>query len=104
MAWLYLIAAGIMEIVGVIGIKKTAEKNNFLNNAILIAGFLISFSLLMQAIQTIPLSTAYAVWTGVGTVGAAVVGMLFFKESKSLLRIICIFGVIACVIALKLAE
>ncbi|NOU88366.1 QacE family quaternary ammonium compound efflux SMR transporter [Paenibacillus sp. LMG 31460] len=104
MAWSYLIGAGLLEIVGVIGIKRVAEKNNFINNVILIGGFIISFSLLMKAIETIPLSTAYAVWTGIGTVGAAVVGMILFKESKSPLRMFCILGVIACVVGLKLTE
>ncbi|OUS67782.1 QacE family quaternary ammonium compound efflux SMR transporter [Paenibacillus sp. MY03] len=101
-AWWLLIGAGMMEIVGVIGIKRVAENNNWTNNLILIGGFIISFQLLLGALETIPLSTAYAVWTGIGTVGAAVVGMTFFKESKSLLRIVCIAGVIGCVIGLKL--
>ncbi|AEG60295.1 DMT family transporter [Desulforamulus ruminis] len=100
-AWITLIMAGLLEVVGVIGIKRVAEKNNVLNNVIMIAGFIISFQLLVQAMAYITLSTAYAVWTGIGTVGAAVVGMLFFGESKNVLRLVCIFGVIACVIALK---
>lgn len=104
MEWLFLILAGFMEVVGVIGIKKTAEKNSFINNVILIGGFVISFQLLMRAMETISLSTAYAVWTGIGTVGAAVVGMIFFKESKSLLRIACILGIIFSVVGLKLVS
>lgn len=104
MEWLLLILAGLMEVVGVVGIKKTAEKNNFINNVILIGGFVISFQLLMRAMETISLSTAYAVWTGIGTVGAAVVGMIFFKESKSWLRIACILGIIFSVVGLKLVS
>lgn len=104
MAWMLLIIAGLLEVVGVIGIKRVAVKNNWTNNLILIAGFVISFQLLIRALETIPLSTAYAVWTGIGTVGAAVVGMFFFKESKSPLRIICIVGIIGCVVGLKAME
>ncbi|MBP1995539.1 DMT family transporter [Paenibacillus eucommiae] len=103
-AWGMLIAAGLLEIVGVIGIKRVAEKNNWTNNIILIGGFICSFQLLLGALETISLSTGYAVWTGIGTVGAAVVGMLFFKESKSLMRMVCILGVIFCVVGLKLLE
>lgn len=104
MDWLLLILAGLFEVIGVIGIKKTAEKSNLLNNIILIAGFVISFQLLISAMDTIPLSTAYAVWTGIGTVGAAVVGMIFFKESKSWIRIVCILGVIFSVFGLKMVN
>lgn len=104
MDWLLLILAGLFEVIGVIGIKKTAEKSNLLNNIILIAGFVISFQLLISAMDTIPLSTAYAVWTGIGTVGAAVVGMIFFKESKSWIRIVCILGVIFSVVGLKMVN
>ncbi|MFC5701460.1 DMT family transporter [Cohnella faecalis] len=104
MAWVYLIIAGMLEVVGVIGIKRTAVKNNWTNNLLLIGGFVISFQFLLQALDEIALSTAYAVWTGIGSVGAAVVGMLFFKESKSRLRMLCIAGVIGCVVGLKLIE
>ncbi|MFD0715747.1 DMT family transporter [Paenibacillus sp. GCM10027626] len=102
MDWLLLIMAGLLEIVGVIGLKRVAQNNNWTNNLILIGGFVVSFQLLVRAMETIPLATAYAVWTGVGTVGAAVVGMIFFKESKSWLRLGCIVGVIFSVAGLKL--
>ncbi|MDF2671110.1 MAG: multidrug resistance protein [Paenibacillus sp.] len=104
MAWMLLIIAGLFEVVGVIGIKRVAVKNNWTNNLILIGGFVISFQLLVTAMEDISLSTAYAVWTGIGTVGAAIVGMLFFKESKSPMRLLCIAGVVGCVIGLKLIE
>ncbi|MEH7250169.1 multidrug efflux SMR transporter [Neobacillus niacini] len=104
MDWLLLIFGGVFEVVGVIGLKRTAEKNNWINYLILIGGFVISFQLLVRAMETIPLSTAYAVWTGIGTVGAAVVGMVFFKESKSWLRVACILGIIFSVVGLKLVH
>jgi len=104
MDWLMLIFGGLFEVVGVIGLKRTAEKNSVLNYFILIGGFIMSFQLLIHAMETIPLSTAYAVWTGIGTVGAAIVGIIFFKESKSLLRMACILGVILSVIGLKIVH
>jgi paired small multidrug resistance pump len=104
MDWLMLIFGGLFEVVGVIGLKRTADKGNIVNYFILIGGFIMSFQLLIRAMETIPLSTAYAVWTGIGTVGAAVVGMVFFKESKSWLRIACILGIIFSVVGLKLVH
>ncbi|SEN13892.1 DMT family transporter [Lihuaxuella thermophila] len=104
MEWWLLILAGLLEVVGVIGIKRVAENDNWTNNILMIVAFVISFQLLMAAMKTISLSTAYAVWTGIGTVGGAIVGMIFFKESKHPLRILCIAGIIGCVIALKFVE
>ncbi|NEZ42390.1 DMT family transporter [Paenibacillus alvei] len=104
MAWITLIAAGLLEVIGVIGIKRVAEKNNWPNNIMMIAAFFLSFKLLIGAMQTIPLSTAYAVWTGVGTVGSALVGMLIYQESKRPFRLLCIVGIIGCVVGLKLLD
>lgn len=104
MDWLMLIAAGLFEVVGVIGIKRVSVKNNWMNNIIMIGGFVMSFQLLVRAMETISLSTAYAVWTGIGTVGGAVVGMMIFKESKNPLRILCILGIVVCVAALRFVE
>lgn len=101
MAWGYLIIAGLFEIIGVIGVKKVSEKNDFKNNAILIGGFIISFTFLSYAMEDIPLSTAYAVWTGIGTLGSTIVGILFYKEPKNALRIFCILGIIFTIIGLK---
>jgi len=103
-AWTLLIIAGLFEVIGVIGIKRTAEKNNVINNILLYGGFIISFQILLQVMKWIPLATAYAVWTGIGTVGATIVGMLFFRESRSPFRILCILGVIGAVILLKFLE
>src|SRR5690606_19602336 len=104
MSWWLLILAGLFEVVGVIGIKRVSVENNWTNNLILIGGFLVSFRLLLQAMETISLSTAYAVWTGIGTVGGAGVGMIFFKESKKPLRLLRILGIVVCVAALSVVE
>lgn len=104
MAWGCLIIAGLFEIIGVIGVKKVSEKNNFKNNAILIGGFIVSFTFLSYAMEDIPLSTAYAVWTGIGTLGSTIIGILFYKEPKNALRIFCILGIIFTVIGLKVVS
>ncbi|WP_238174839.1 DMT family transporter, partial [Bacillus thuringiensis] len=74
------------------------------NNIILIGGFIISFQFLTMALQEIQLSIAYAVWTGIGTLGAAVVGILFFQEPKNAFRIICIVGIMGTIIGLKVVS
>lgn len=104
MSWIYLILAGLIEIVGVVGLKRVSEKGSWLSYVILIGGFIISLSLLRMSLEQIPLSVAYAVWTGIGTVGATVIGILFYKESKSPLRIVCIFGIIVSIIGLRIVE
>lgn len=102
MSWFYLILAGLIEIIGVVGLKKAAEKDSWLTYIILIFSFIISLVLLRLALEQIPLSVAYAIWTGIGTVGATVIGIIFYKESKHILRIICIFGIIITIIGLRL--
>ncbi|WP_220702356.1 SMR family transporter [Bacillus sp. PK3_68] len=91
-------------LVFIIGLKITSEgeKDNLFNNLILIGGFIISFSLLSSAMKTIDLSVAYSVWTGIGTVGAATVGVILYKERMNLYRVSCVFGIIACVLAWRL--
>lgn len=104
MSWVLLIFAGIFEVVGVSGIQmitKGEKKKGFI---ILIVGFIISFTLLGIAMEAIPLGVAYAVWTGIGTVGSAVVGMLYYNESKDRLRIFFIGLVVVAVIGLRIVS
>lgn len=104
MSWVLLILAGIFEVVGVSGIQmitKGEKKKGFL---VLIIGFIISFSFLAIAMEAIPLGVAYAVWTGIGTVGSAVVGMVYYNESKDLMRIFFIGLVVVAVIGLRIVS
>lgn len=102
MNWLTLLLAGVFEVVGVIGLKRTATKGTWYNCAMFLGGLLISLFLLMSAMETIPLATAYAIWTGIGTVGAVIVGIVFFHESRHPLKLFCIAGVILSIIGLRL--
>ncbi len=104
MDWAMLVAAGVFEIFGVIGIKRVAERNNLWNNVILVGAFIVSLALLSAAMETISLSTAYAVWTGIGTAGSTLVGIVFYREPKHTLRLLCIAGIVACVIGLRALE
>lgn len=104
MAWGYIVIAGLFEVIGVIGVKKVSEKSNLVNNAVLIGGFIASFSFLSMALNHIPLSVAYAVWTGIGTLGSAIIGMIFFKEPRNAFRVFCIIGIIFTIIGLKVVS
>ncbi|MGG1662421.1 DMT family transporter [Brevibacillus sp. NRS-1366] len=102
MTWVSLLFAGLFEVVGVIGITQVNRRPSAASLLILIGGFTLSFVLLSFAMTEIAMGTAYAVWTGIGTVGSALVGMLFYGEPKDKLRILCIALVIGSVAGLKL--
>ncbi|WP_099159971.1 DMT family transporter [Virgibacillus ndiopensis] len=102
MAWIYLIIAGVGEVVGVLGINQVNQKKNTSSFLVLFGGFLLSFVFLSIAMETIPMSTAYAVWTGIGTVGSALVGMFVFGESKNWRRILFISMILLSAVGLKL--
>ncbi|GKU79222.1 multidrug efflux SMR transporter [Paenibacillus sp. L3-i20] len=104
MSWLFIVLAGLFEVVGVAGIAKMNKKLSFKNVAMMACGFLISFLFLTLAMEGMAMGTAYAVWTGIGTVGSALVGILFFRESRSMLRIFFILLVLFAVVGLKLIE
>lgn len=102
MAWVSLIIAGMFEIVGVLGMNRIKRDNNAKAYLIFCIGILASFLCLSFAMRSLPMGTAYAIWTGIGTAGGALVGMLFFGESKEWRRILFIGMVLAAAVGLKL--
>jgi paired small multidrug resistance pump len=102
MAWLYLILAGTFEMLGVTSINKFNEKKNVWTVFYLISSFFLSFLFLSFAMETISMGTAYAVWTGIGAVGGAIIGIIYYGESKDWKRIVFIFIIITAVIGLKM--
>lgn len=101
---MFVILAGLFEVVGVAGMARFNNKASVLNFLMLGGGFLTSFLLLSLSMEQLPMGTAYAVWTGIGTVGSALVGILFFRESRSVLRLFFITLVLVAVVGLKLVE
>lgn len=101
MSWFFLILAGLMEVVGVIAMKKfvSTDKKIFLLSIAFC--FILSLGFLSQAMQGISMGTAYAIWTGIGAAGGVLVGIFFFKESKSFLKLVFLFLIVASSIALK---
>ena len=102
MAWFYLAMAGVLEIVWAIGLKYSDGFSKPLPGALTLTSMGVSVWLLAIAMKTIPVGTAYAVWTGIGAVGVAVLGMILFGESREILRVACLFLIIAGIIGLKL--
>jgi paired small multidrug resistance pump len=102
MGWFFLIFAGMFEVVGVVGMNQINKARNIRAFAIFIVGIVMSFTFLSQAMASLPMGTAYAVWTGIGTVGGAIVGMLFYGESKDWKRIVFIAMVLSAAVGLKL--
>ena len=102
MDWLSLVLAGCFEIVGVSGINKVNRSKNVASYSTLIIGFVLSFFCLSYAMKTISMGTAYAVWTGIGTVGSALLGMIVYGESKEWKRILFISMVLCAAVGLKL--
>ncbi|MDF2946496.1 MAG: rane transporter of cations and cationic drug [Bacillales bacterium] len=102
MGWVYLILAGVFEVVGVTGMNKVAKDKNLQSYMVLVLGFVFSFSFLSLAMKTLPMGVSYAVWTGIGTVGATIVGMVFYGDAKDWKRILCIAMILVAVIGLKI--
>jgi quaternary ammonium compound-resistance protein SugE len=104
MAWLLLIAAGFVEIIFALSLKYNAGFTKLVPSIVTVISALSSFGLLMLAIRTLPLGTAYAVWTGMGAVGVAIMGVILFKEPMDWLRLFSMSLVIIGIIGLKLTD
>src|SRR4051794_19175685 len=103
MAWLLLFIAGLMEVGWAIGLKYAEGFTRVVPSVLTLAGMLGSIVLLGLALKTLPVGTGYAVWTGIGTVGTAILGIALFGDPAGLARIACIGLIVAGIIGLKLA-
>ncbi|APB75959.1 quaternary ammonium compound-resistance protein SugE [Paenibacillus polymyxa] len=104
MNWVFLILAGVFEMMGVLMINKLHKDRNFLSDFYLLAGFGLSFLFLSLAMETLPMGTAYAVWTGIGASGGAILGMIFYSEPRNTARILFIAMVLGSAVGLKLVS
>ena len=101
MAWIWLTAAGLLEIVWAVGLKYTEGFTRLGPSALTLGAMAASMYCLAVAVRTIPIGTGYAVWTGIGAVGVAILGMVLFGESRAMLRIACILLIVAGIAGLK---
>jgi quaternary ammonium compound-resistance protein SugE len=102
MAWTILFAAGLLEVTWAIGLKYTEGFSRLLPSILTLASMAGSVILLGMALRTLPIGTAYAVWTGIGAVGTALLGIVLFGEPATALRLACIGLIVAGIIGLKL--
>ena len=107
MAWIFLVLAGLFEVLFVFSMGKAREtigRQSFLWYALFAIALSLSMWLMMKATKSLPLGTAYAVWTGIGAAGSVVMGMIFFKEPVTLWRVVYLFTLISSIIGLKLTN
>lgn len=102
MAWIYLTVAGLFEIAWAIGLKYTDGFTRLLPSLWTLASMILSIVLLGLALRTLPVGTAYAVWTGIGAVGTAILGIALFGEPATVARLACIGLIVAGILGLKL--
>lgn len=103
MAWIVLFLAGLFEVGWAVGLKYTDGFTRLWPTVATVAAMALSLGLLGLALKTLPLGTAYAVWTGVGTIGTALLGILLFEESTDAIRLAGIAMIVGGIAALKLA-
>lgn len=104
MAWVYLVVAGLLEVVWAVGLKYSEGFSKLMPSVITVAGMIASFWLLALALRALPLGTAYAIWTGIGTIGTVIFGILVFREPVEIVRLTCIALIVAGVVGLRVVS
>ncbi len=104
MAWIILFIAGLLEVTWAVGLKFTQGWTKLWPSVITVIAMSLSVYLLSLAVKNLPVGTAYAVWTGIGAVGAAVIGMLFLGEPRSAARLVCLALIVAGIVGLRLVS
>lgn len=104
MAWIMLVAAGIFEIVWAFAMKQSNGFTKPIPSMITVLGMVISFALLAASMRTLPLGTAYIIWTGIGAIGAFVIGIALIGEQLSLIRICAALLIAAGLVLMKLSS
>ena len=101
MAWIYLLVAALFEICWAIGLKYTQGFTKLWPSVLTIAAMVVSLFFLALAVRTIPVGTGYAIWTGIGAVGTATLGIILFAEPVTAWRIVCLLLIVGGVVGLK---
>jgi len=104
MTWLYLFVAGLFEVGWAIGLKYTEGFSRLFPSVLTVASMALSMLLLGLALRDLPVGTAYAIWTGIGAVGTAALGIYLFSEPATVLRLTCIGLIVAGIVGLKFAS
>ena len=104
MSWMYLVLAGIIEMIGVTMINSLHRNRNWQSLLLMLVGFGFSFLFLALAMGKLPMGTAYAIWTGIGASGGAILGMVLYGEPKDLKRLLFIAMVLGAAVGLKIVS
>ncbi|RAL22061.1 quaternary ammonium compound efflux SMR transporter SugE [Thermoflavimicrobium daqui] len=104
MSWIFLVIAGLFETAWAIGLKYTEGFSRLVPSIFTVVCMVISFGLLSYSLKTLPIGTAYAIWTGIGAVGTVLFGMIFLKEPTNVMRILFILLIVAGILGLKFTE
>jgi quaternary ammonium compound-resistance protein SugE len=104
MAWGYLFIAGLMEVGWAIGLKYSQGFTKFWPSVWTVAMMIVSFVFLSAALKSLPVGTAYAVWTGIGAAGTAMMGMILFNESHAWIRLCCLALIVSGIVGLKIVS
>lgn len=102
MHWMYLLIAGLFEISWAVGLKFSHGFTQIIPSVLTVAGMIASFYFLSLALKNLPLGTAYAIWTGIGTLGTVIFGIILFKEPVTAVRLVCIALILSGITGLKL--
>ena len=104
MAWVYLVVAGLLEVVWAYAMKQSEGFTRLGPSAVTILAMIASFGLLALAMRTLPLGTSYTIWTGIGAIGAFLVGVAFLGEQASMMRLAAATMIVAGLITMKMAS
>lgn len=104
MAWVYLCIAGLTEVAWAVGLKYTHGWTRFWPSVLTIGLIATSLGFLSLALKSLPIGTGYAVWTGIGAVGTAIIGIVFFNEPRTAMRMACIALILLGIIGLKISS
>ncbi|SEK58301.1 quaternary ammonium compound-resistance protein SugE [Bosea lupini] len=104
MAWTYLFFAGLFEVGWAFGLKYTHGFTRLVPTVLTVTSMAVSLGLLGLALKSLPLGTAYAIWTGIGTIGTAILGIILFGEPATALRLVCVGLIVAGIVGLKLVS
>jgi quaternary ammonium compound-resistance protein SugE len=104
MAWVYLLVAGLLEVGWAIGLKYTEGFTRIVPSILTVGSMVFSVTLLALALRDLPVGTAYAIWTGIGAVGVALLGIVLFKDPATAVRLGCIGLIVVGIVGLKFAS
>lgn len=104
MEWIYLVVAGFFEMGWAIGLKYSQGFSKITPSILTVIGMIASFYFLSLSLKNLPIGTAYAIWTGIGTIGTVILGIILFKEPINIMRMVCITFIVLGIVGLKLTS